>query len=213
MVHAARATTASATAPPSPRHLLINVTAIRIARNSPENNTLNFSNRPENACFGARPSRVSRTRHHESPVAGCGSRFTNHQSPPTNHAMLIATQLLNISVTRSQQTRKHFLIDTKYDTFAPAAHRKNCLPIFLTATDPNSENCQSPENKREKIFLPQQKKHCGKGLSAAAGTLACLPQAVLCNWRRRSRITNHCSPITTHKLFEDVTTPRSAYAT
>jgi hypothetical protein len=31
--------------------------------------------------------------------------------------LLIATQILNTELNRSQQRRKHFLIDTKFDTF------------------------------------------------------------------------------------------------
>ena len=68
MVHAARENRATArfilrsrcagskgssTTPFSRRHSLIDVTAIRNARNSPENNQLNFSNRLKNACSGA----------------------------------------------------------------------------------------------------------------------------------------------------------------
>jgi hypothetical protein len=44
MVHAARASAARAMAPPSTRHFLIGLSAIKNARNSPENNALNFSN-------------------------------------------------------------------------------------------------------------------------------------------------------------------------
>jgi hypothetical protein len=102
---AVRASTASAPAPLHIRHFLIGCAPIKNARNSTENNALNFSNRLKNACFGARFSQVLRPGHH-------GSRFTNHQSLLTNHAFLIVTQLLDIELTRSQQTRQHFLIAT-----------------------------------------------------------------------------------------------------
>jgi hypothetical protein len=152
MVHAARAATASAPAPLSSRHFLIGVDAIKNARNSPENNALNFSNRPAIACLHAPFSHVPRSKHHHSPVKHCASRFTNHQSLVDNRATLIATQILNLDLTPSQQTRKHFLIGTKFDISAPARHGKNPQDIFLIATHPNSENWQSHENKREKIF-------------------------------------------------------------
>jgi seryl-tRNA synthetase len=54
MVNAARASTAGAPAPPSSGHLLIGRTPIQIARNCPENNTVNFSNRLKNAYLRAR---------------------------------------------------------------------------------------------------------------------------------------------------------------
>jgi hypothetical protein len=80
MVHAARASVNRATArfilrsgsaaskgrsttPPSPRHLLIPRSAIKIARNSPENNALKFSNRPNSACSSAHSAA------HNSPLA------------------------------------------------------------------------------------------------------------------------------------------------
>src|SRR5271156_632856 len=75
MVHAARAATPSAPAPPPTRHFLIGHAAIKNARNSPESNTLHFSNRLKTANCSARFSRVLRPQIHESPVAGHGSRF------------------------------------------------------------------------------------------------------------------------------------------
>ena len=60
MVHAARASTASAPAPLSTRHFLIGHAAIKNARNSPENNVLHFSNRLKTAICSARFSRVLR---------------------------------------------------------------------------------------------------------------------------------------------------------
>jgi len=53
MVHATRTSTASAPAPLSTRHFLIGRSAIKNARNSPETNALDFSNRLINACFRA----------------------------------------------------------------------------------------------------------------------------------------------------------------
>ena len=95
MVHAARASTASATAPPSARHPLINGTAIRNARNSPENNPLHFSNQLKNACesrAGAiHPENLPAAEGPEVPVRRVRSasaicaRFALHESPITTH--------------------------------------------------------------------------------------------------------------------------------
>jgi hypothetical protein len=68
-------------------------------------------------------------------------------------AILIATrEILKIRLTRSQQTRKLFLIATFSPISAPAPHCDIPLRVFLTATDPNSEIWQTNENKREAIF-------------------------------------------------------------
>src|SRR5580704_18359476 len=79
MVHAARASTASAPAPLPTRHFLIGHAAIKNARNSPENNALKFSNRLKTAICSARFSHVSRLSNHESRVAAHGSPLTTHQ--------------------------------------------------------------------------------------------------------------------------------------
>src|SRR5271156_6304421 len=122
MVHAARASTASAPAPLPTRHFLIGCAAINNCRNSPENNALNFSNRLKTANCSARFSRVSRPQNHDSPVAGHASRFTTQQSLLTNHAFLIASrQILKIDLTHSQQTRKPFLIASFSATLPPTA--------------------------------------------------------------------------------------------
>jgi hypothetical protein len=91
MVHAARTSTARAPSPLSTRHFLIPRSGIRNARNSPENNALNFSNRLKTAICSARFSHVSRSRNHHSPVTHHASDSTNHQSLLTNHAFLIAS--------------------------------------------------------------------------------------------------------------------------
>jgi hypothetical protein len=59
---------------------------------------------------------------------------------------------LEIELTPSQQTRKLFLIASFSASLPRAPLFNNRLHKFLTATDPNSENWQSHENKREKIF-------------------------------------------------------------
>jgi hypothetical protein len=160
VVHAARASTASAPAPLSSRHFLIPRSGIKNARNSPENNALNFSNRLTTANCSARFSRVLRSKNHHSPVTHRGSRLTTHQSLRTNHAFLIARrQILKIELIRSQQTRKHFLIASFSGILPPPPRRNSPLYIFLAATDPNSEIWQSPENKREAIFLLHRKTH------------------------------------------------------
>jgi hypothetical protein len=137
MVHAARASTASAPAPLSTRHFLIGCAPIKNARNSPENSALNFSDRLKTPCFSARFSHVLSSRNHHSPVTHHASRFTTHQSLLTNHAFLIASrQILKINLSRSQQTRKHFLIATFSATLAPAPHlTHHCLTSFLFRTN------------------------------------------------------------------------------
>ena len=79
-------------APLPTRHFLIGRTAIKNARNSPENNALDFSNRLKTANCSARFSRVLRSSNHESRVARHESRFTAHQSLLTDHASLIASE-------------------------------------------------------------------------------------------------------------------------
>src|SRR5580693_679900 len=91
MVHAARPSTARAPAPPSTSHSLIPRSAIKNARNSRENNALNFSNRLKTAICSARFLHVSRSRNHHSPVTHHVSGSTTHQSLLTNHAFLIAS--------------------------------------------------------------------------------------------------------------------------
>jgi hypothetical protein len=89
---------------------------------------------------------VSKLIGHNSTKTGIAS------SHPRFPQFLIAIQILNIELTRSQQTRKHFLIATKFDISASVPHLNHSLYGFLTATDPNSENWQSHENTRETIF-------------------------------------------------------------
>ncbi len=115
MVHAARASAPRAATPPSTRQFLIDSTAIRDARNSPENNTLNFSNRSKIACFSAHFAP------HNSPI-------TTQQSValrlhPYFPQFLIASRPgLEIELTPSQQTRNHFLIASFSGISAPAPH-------------------------------------------------------------------------------------------
>jgi hypothetical protein len=78
--------------PLSTRQFLIGCAAIKNARNSPETNTLYFSNRLKTAICSARFSPVLRSNNHESRVARHESRFTTHQSLLSNHAFLIASE-------------------------------------------------------------------------------------------------------------------------
>ena len=87
----ARGVNAGAHCASAQRAILIGHAAIRIARNSPENNTLHFSNRLKNPHLHARFSRVSRSKTHHSRVTHRAARFTNHQSLLTNHAFLFDT--------------------------------------------------------------------------------------------------------------------------
>src|ERR1700677_176677 len=98
----------------------------------------------------------SRPATHGSRLAGHESRFTQLSSLGTPHRVfLIATQLLEIRLTHSQQTRELFLIATNSGISEPAPYRNNPPRTFLSATHPDSEICQPPETKRETIFLPQ----------------------------------------------------------
>src|SRR5580693_1935925 len=64
----------TAPAPLPSRHFLLPRSGIKNARNSPENNALNFSNRLKTANCSARFSRVLRSRIHHSPVTHHVSR-------------------------------------------------------------------------------------------------------------------------------------------
>src|SRR5271156_6929683 len=147
MVHAARPSTASARAPLSPRHFLIGHAPIKNARNSPESNALNFSNRLKTRCFSGRSARVFRSKYHHSPVTRRASLVANHPSPRTNHAFLIASrQILKIELTPSQQTRKYFLIASFSASLAPAPH--------LTSLDPRrTAQFLFDTNKPHKIII------------------------------------------------------------
>jgi len=89
-------------------HFLIGSTAIKNSRIPLKQHAMFFSNRPRIACLRARLSRVLHS--------------TNHQPRRTTRAFLIATQILEIELTRSQQTRKLFLIATFYGCLANASH-------------------------------------------------------------------------------------------
>ena len=92
---------ASPTHPASPvtSHcdFLIDSTAIRNARNSPENNIITFSNRSKIVCWRA----------HFTLLASLFSAWLSQLAE-----FLIATRILEIGLTHSQQKRKHFLIAT-----------------------------------------------------------------------------------------------------
>jgi hypothetical protein len=129
MVHAARASTARATAPPSTRHPLIDGTAIRNARYSPENNALNFSNRLENACFGAHFAP------HNSPLTTQNSA-TAISHPHSPQFLIASRQILKNELTCSQQTRKHFLIASFSRIPAPhLANHDSPIATFLFNTN------------------------------------------------------------------------------
>ena len=106
MVHASRASTASAPAPFSARHFLIGRSAIKNARNSPEINALDFSNRPIKACLRAPFPRVSRPKYHHLPETYRGSLITNHQSLLTNHAFLFNTNKAQKNIIRMRAPLK-----------------------------------------------------------------------------------------------------------
>ena len=149
MVHAARASAPRATAPPSPIQSLAkhNRKPLQLTENKHQR-----SNSIASFCrnlFAPPPHPTN----DDLPFTYDTSRITNHQPLLTHHAFLIATrQLLEIELTPSQQTRKHFLIATNFDLSASVPHRDNPLRIFLIATDPDSEIWQPYETKRETIF-------------------------------------------------------------
>jgi hypothetical protein len=91
---------------------LIGSSAIRNARKCPAITAKSISNRSKNACLCSRFSHISRT--------------THQQPHRTSNASLIATQILEIHLTRSQQTRKLFLIATFSGCLT-----KHCSPITL----------------------------------------------------------------------------------
>jgi hypothetical protein len=186
MVHAARASIASAPAPRSTRHFLIGCPPIKNVRNFPENNALNFSNRLKNSEFQRAFFIRFAPKNHESRVAGHGSRFTTHQSLLTDPAFLIASrQILEIELTRSQQTRKHFLIASFSDISAPAPHlihhssliASHCVTPFLIDTNKTHRIItltKALAKTKEKRFSIRYKFAIrGTGSPAAAGTLAC----------------------------------------
>jgi hypothetical protein len=149
MVHAARASAPRAATPPSTRQFLIGRTAIRIARNSPENNALNFSNRSKIACFGAH-------------FAAHNRPFTTQESVvlrshPDFPQFLIATRPgLEIELTPSQQTRKHFLIASFSAISAAAPHLNIGRREFPIATD-QTEKIANHMKRNEKRFSNRNK--------------------------------------------------------
>jgi hypothetical protein len=97
--------------PPFPL-FLIRSSAIRSARNSSLISVESYSDRSKNACLCARFSHVLHS--------------TNHQPHRKSHACLIATQILEVHLTCSQQMREVFLIATFSDCLA-----NHCSPITL----------------------------------------------------------------------------------
>jgi seryl-tRNA synthetase len=175
MVHAARASTASAPAPLSSRQFLIGHAAIKNARNSPENNALNFSNRLKKAICSARFSQVLRSKDYRSRGTYHASRFTSHQSRLTNHAFLIASrQILKIELTPSQQTRKHFLIATFSRISAPLLtnHHSPIAPFLFNTNKAHKIIIlvRALMKTKEKQFSIQYKFAVG-----SIGNLACAP--------------------------------------
>jgi hypothetical protein len=90
MAHVARASTAGAPALLSTHHFLIGCAPIKNARDSPENNVLDISNRLKKCEF--QRAFFTRFALQESPFASDVSRFAIHQSLLTNHALFIASR-------------------------------------------------------------------------------------------------------------------------
>ena len=165
MVHAARASVnraaarlilrsgsaaskGSSTAAPSTRQFLIGRSAIRIARNSPENNALNFTNRPTIGCSEAQFTA------HNSPITSQESAIVS--SHPLFLSLLIGGPLLEIELAHSQQTRKHFLIGGFFASSAPAPHRTNPdsrIAPFLFDTNERARKKANLFTTNKKQFL------------------------------------------------------------
>src|SRR5271167_2998071 len=122
-----------------------------------------------------RARRASRSR---SATAGRNSRHCPF-SPRALRHKLIATQLLDIDLTRSQQTRKHFLITTNSGPSAPCARlthhssllTQHCLTPFLFNTNKTHRIItlmRTPLKTKEKQFSIQYKFAVG-----SIGNLAC----------------------------------------
>jgi hypothetical protein len=189
MVHAARASTAGAPAPLTTRHFLFGLAVIKNSCNSPENNALNFSNRLKNACSRAHSAPQ------KSPITTQKSAIASSHLPFP--PFLIATQILDIELTPSQQTRKHFLIATFSVIFAPAPHPANQhsrrTAPFLFDTNKTHRiiiRMRALLKTKEKQFSIRYKfAFRGTGLPAVEGNPVCLPQAGLC-----SLVLNCCVP-------------------
>jgi hypothetical protein len=144
---------ASTTLAPRTRPFLINYAAIRIARKFHKNNVLAFSDRLKFACSGAVSSPYQRpVTNHEAFLASSHARFSR---------LLIATQILEIKPTRSQQTRKHFLIATFSGNSAPEPHLAHhsplithqCLMSFLFDTNERTRKKANLFTTNKKQFL------------------------------------------------------------
>ncbi len=99
--------------------ILIGSTAIRNLRIPLKPHDMFFSNRSKRACLRSRLAQVSHT--------------MNRQSHHTTRAFLIATQLLEIELTSSQQTRKLFLIASFCVHFANATGLATGHSSLITA--------------------------------------------------------------------------------
>jgi hypothetical protein len=120
------------------------------------------------------PGHAPRFAVHESPI-------TTHQSRLTNHAFLIASgQILKIALTRSQQTRKHFLIASlsAISALAPrlSNHDSRIAPFLFDTNKPHKTIILMRallKTKEKQFSIPYKFDHRGTGSPAAAGTLGC----------------------------------------
>jgi hypothetical protein len=72
------------------------------------------------------------------------TRFTTHQSLLTTRAFLIRTaKLLEFKLTRSQETRKHFLIRTIRSTFTSVPLLTHHVPLITHHSPPTTRHCIS----------------------------------------------------------------------
>jgi hypothetical protein len=143
------------------RAILIGCTAIRNPRIPLKQQAMFFSNRSRIACLRAPFSRVLHA--------------TSHELRCTSRALLIATQILDIELTHSQQTRKHFLIATFF------ALRRVLDTSPLTSLDSHAA-----------LTTP----HPSPTMKSVPCTLHQFAPCVAAVADRGSLITNHHSPIT-----------------
>jgi len=149
MLHAARTSAPRAAAPSSTRPFLIDSSALRIARNSPENNALSFSKRSKIRCFGKRFALDS------SLVTT--QKSTIDSSHPYFRQFLIASRpALETELTPSQQTRKDFLIAS----FSAILSRESNPPIRRLAFPAMRGLRSAKHQSRSTRHSPLITRHC-----------------------------------------------------
>jgi hypothetical protein len=138
--------------------------------------------------------------------AACASTASAPAPLPTRHFLIASRQILKIKLTRSQQTRKHFLIASFSVISAPAPHlthhssritHPRLTPFLISTNKPPRITIplRAPLKTKEKQFsIPYKFAVASIGLPAA-----CRPTLPATRGTNHdSQVTNHDSPITTH---------------